>query len=131
MGDEIAAGLQDPSDKVRIAAAQVCFQAMEAQRSALVQQLRQQREAERIRGRPVRHGSDGIAVLADIHLQRRSSISSRLRGRAGGQKPAIIKNAWSRADDSPSRLQRNATAREESRRVEEKAKPVAELEETV
>ena len=34
MGDEIDAGLQDPSDKVRIAAAQVCFQTMEAQRSA-------------------------------------------------------------------------------------------------
>ena len=46
MGDEVAAGLQDPSDKVRIAAAQVCFQTMEAQRSSMVQQL-QQRSARR------------------------------------------------------------------------------------
>ncbi len=41
MGDEVAAGLQDPSDKVRIAAAQVCFQSMEAQRSGMLQQLQQ------------------------------------------------------------------------------------------
>ena len=33
IGDETSAGLQDPSDKVRIAAAQVCFKAMEEQRS--------------------------------------------------------------------------------------------------
>ena len=32
MGGEIAAGLQDPSEKVRIAAAGVCFKGMEAQR---------------------------------------------------------------------------------------------------
>ena len=44
-GDEIAAGLQDPSDQVRIAAAQIVFQSMDAQRSAFAQQLRQQGEA--------------------------------------------------------------------------------------
>ncbi len=43
MGDEVADGLQDPSDKVRIAAASVCFQTMEAQRTMLVQQMQQQR----------------------------------------------------------------------------------------
>ena len=36
MGGEVTAGLQDPSDKVRITAAQVCFQSMEAQRSGRV-----------------------------------------------------------------------------------------------
>ena len=41
MGDEILAGLQDPSDKVRIAAAHVCFQTMEAQRSSRVRELQQ------------------------------------------------------------------------------------------
>ena len=42
MGDEISAGLQDPSEMVRIAAAQVCFQTMEAQRSSLVRKLQQE-----------------------------------------------------------------------------------------
>ncbi len=45
MGDEVSAGLQDPSDKVRIAAAHVCFQSMESQRTTLVQQLRQPHSA--------------------------------------------------------------------------------------
>jgi hypothetical protein len=44
MGDEVSAGLQDPSDKVRIAAASVCFHTMEAQRSSLIRQLQQQNE---------------------------------------------------------------------------------------
>jgi HEAT repeat protein len=44
-GDELAVGLQDPSDKVRIATARVLFQSMEGQRSAFAQQLRQQGEA--------------------------------------------------------------------------------------
>jgi thioredoxin-like negative regulator of GroEL/HEAT repeat protein len=41
MGGEIAAGLQDPSEKVRIAAAGVCFKGMEAQRSRRLQELQQ------------------------------------------------------------------------------------------
>ena len=45
MGDEVSAGLQDPSGKVRIAAARVCFQTMESQRNVLVQQLRQRSTA--------------------------------------------------------------------------------------
>ena len=44
MGSEVTAGLQDPSDKVRITAAQVCFQSMEAQRSGRVQELQRGRE---------------------------------------------------------------------------------------
>ena len=42
-GDEILAGLQDPSDKVRTTAAGVCFRTMEAQRTGMAQELRQRR----------------------------------------------------------------------------------------
>jgi hypothetical protein len=41
IGEQLAAGLNDPADKVRIAAAAICFQYMEQQRSNLVQQMQQ------------------------------------------------------------------------------------------
>jgi HEAT repeat protein/thiol-disulfide isomerase/thioredoxin len=42
MGAEISSGLKDPSDKVRIAAAAICFRNLESQRVAAYQQFQQQ-----------------------------------------------------------------------------------------
>ena len=44
MGDEIAAGLGDPADKVRVAAALICFRHMESDREGFVRRMHEQAE---------------------------------------------------------------------------------------